>query len=103
MISNYKILKENISNENHELKQSCLASLDCPIEINYNYLESSKSAGMISNDKMLRKSLVVDNNELFYPRIFSIASNGITLELVVGIQNRKRCLILEVMLLNAGP
>jgi len=60
---------------------------------------------MISNDKqkMMRQSVtVVDNNELFYPRIFSIAGNGITMELVVGIQNRKRCLILEVTLSSLG-
>lgn len=76
-----------------------MANMEPITEINQNYFEQIKNT---SNNKSNPNVPIspADNNEMYYPRIFSIATSNATLELLVGIHNRKRRLILEVFIIN---
>lgn len=100
IISNYKILQQKVTNETQEqFKTSFMANMEPITEINQNYFEQIKNT---SNNKSNPNVPIspADNNEMYYPRIFSIATSNATLELLVGIHNRKRRLILEVFIIN---
>ena len=84
LINSYKVLKDRLSVEN---RKSVLGNSDFQPDMNQSF-----------NDKIgdSRLSLAADTNDAYYPRIFGIASGNVTLELYIGIQNKKHCLILEV-------
>lgn len=77
-------------------KDSFIANMEGLINFNANYFESTKTE--MSAKKDFRGTLQPqgDAHELYYPRIFSIIGNQVSLELYVGIHDRQKCLMLEV-------
>ena len=99
-MSNYKILKDKITFEDNFNRRSFVANMEGSVHVNLGYFDNSKGGGLLrdSNIGLARPSILpTENNELYYPRIFSIVANNTTLEFYVGIQNRKPCLMLDVI------
>lgn len=93
LISNYHILKDKLSARgslvDNEHTKSFIEAPKTGIAINADYFNCSIRKGP-------QQTLIGENHELYYPRIFSISAPNTTLELYMDIYDRKRCLVLEV-------
>ena len=99
LLSNHNILKDRIdrdsvSSKGEDRVGSFVATMEREVNINANYFACSTTEQPA--DEITDRSSMIENNELYYPRLFSISSSQATLELYIGIQDRQKCLILEV-------
>lgn len=104
VISSYQNLEKRVGIADN--KKSSLANLESANEINQSNLDKTFAtipmmSSQNSTEKFSRQSTVLENsNDLYFPRIFSVAGANVTLELCIGIQNKKHVLVLEVALVS---